>query len=243
MGKEKEIGLITIYHVPNYGSVLQAYATQKILENAGATCSMLNYRYPNEWHIRKDSLRKRSLKAKVALLLGLKSAHRKSKKLSSFRKKYYHFTKEYESLDALKKEDWSGYDAFCVGSDQVWNSRFTLGDSAFMLSFVPDDKFKFSLASSFSANIVPMDFKEKYRKFLAKFDVLSVREQNGNDIVENDLKLPQKAQVVLDPTLLLNKAEWLEEFPVKEEAKEKYILVYVLTYAFESRPYVYEVIK
>lgn len=31
----KKIGLITIYSVPNYGSVLQAYATQEVFKKMG----------------------------------------------------------------------------------------------------------------------------------------------------------------------------------------------------------------
>lgn len=30
-----KIGLVTIYDVPNYGTILQAYATKKILERLG----------------------------------------------------------------------------------------------------------------------------------------------------------------------------------------------------------------
>ena len=46
----KKIALITIYPVPNYGSVLQAYATQIMLEEHNIECDVINYRYPNEWH-------------------------------------------------------------------------------------------------------------------------------------------------------------------------------------------------
>lgn len=245
MEKKRKIGLITIYHVPNYGSVLQAYATQCVIEKMGYECVVLNYKYPNEWHINQDARRKRSLKAKIALWLGLTSSHRKNKELLKFRKAYFHFSKEYANLDALKAEDWSSYAAFVVGSDQVWNSRFTLADSAFMLSFIPDYKYRISVASSFSSKHIPQEFKEKYKRYLEKFHNLSVREENGKCIIENDLNIKKNVKILLDPTLLLSKYDWLKIFPPmhKRDEDNQYLLLYLLTYAFESRPYVFEVVR
>ena len=38
-----KIALFTIFRVPNFGSVLQAYATQKILEEQGHECIIIDY--------------------------------------------------------------------------------------------------------------------------------------------------------------------------------------------------------
>ena len=35
--------LVTIFRVPNFGSVLQAYATQCVIESMGFDCRILNY--------------------------------------------------------------------------------------------------------------------------------------------------------------------------------------------------------
>lgn len=245
MEKKGKIGLITIYHVPNYGSVLQAYATQCVIEKMGYECVILNYKYPNEWHINQDVRRKRSLKGRIALCLGLTSSHRKNKKLLKFRKTHFHFSKEYANLDALRAEDWSCYDIFVAGSDQIWNSRFTLADSAFMLSFIPDYKCRISVASSFSSNYIPQEFIEKYKRYLNKFRNLSVREENGKRIIKNDLNIEKNVKILVDPTLLLSKEDWLNIFPQmqKQQKGDGYILLYLLTYAFESRPYVFEVVR
>lgn len=248
MSERKKIGLITIYHVPNYGSVLQAYATQCAIENLGFECIILNYNYPNEWHTcqrhpRKSNLIKKGI-IKVAKLLSLKAAYRKAKKLQQFRNNYYHFSKNYLNLDALKCENWNDYYAFVAGSDQIWNYRFTFADSAFMLSFVPDGKYRISLASSFSSNSIPDNLKQKYKTNLQKFDALSVRETNGRSIIENDLNIKKDVKVLLDPSLLLSKEDWLANFPIKRRKQaDKYILLYLLTYAFEPRPYVYQVVR
>ena len=179
----KKVGLITIYHVPNFGSVLQAYATQVLLENMGLECSVINYKYPNEWHHSLGRPRP-TLKTKIGHMFGLKPTHRKANKLIQFKKKNFKFTQLYNSLDELKRADWSSYDLFAVGSDQVWKSQFTLSDSAFMLSFIPDDKYRMSIASSFASKSIPEKFRDKYKKYLSKFNAISVREKNGIDIVK-----------------------------------------------------------
>lgn len=240
---KKRVGLITIYHVPNYGSVLQTYATQVLLEKLGMECHIINYKYPNEWHFAQGRLRP-TIKSIIGHLFGLKPSHRKANKLVDFKKTHFNFTKLYKSLDELKKADWSGYDMFAVGSDQVWKAHFTLGDSAFLLSFIPDDKYRISIASSFASKSVPDKFIEKYKKYLGKFNAISVREHNGIDIVKNDLQLSCTPEVILDPTLLLSKEQWMEIVPRSNfNKKKKYILLYMLTYAFEPRPHIFEVIK
>ena len=239
----KKVALITIYHVPNFGSVLQAYATQMLLENMGLECSVINYKYPNEWHHSLGRPRP-TLKTIIGHMFGIKPAHRKANKLMQFKKENFKFTQLYKSLDELKRADWSGYDIFAVGSDQVWKSQFTLSDSAFMLSFIPDDKYRISIASSFATKSIPEKFRDKYKKYLGKFNAISVREKNGIDIVKKELGLECTPQVVLDPTLMLSKEEWLELIPRSSfKKKKKYILLYMLTYAFEPRPYIYDVIK
>lgn len=238
-----KIGLITIYHVPNYGSVLQAYATQVLLEKLGHECKIINYKYPNKFHYSLGRP-KQSIINKIGRFLGLNSAHRKANKLKEFKDKYFHFTKLYSHLNELKSEDWKDYDLFVVGSDQVWKSKYTLGDTTFLLSFVPEKKRRISIASSFATSSIPEEYRERYKSFLKKFDAISVRENNGKYIIEKELMLNCTPSVILDPTLLLSKDEWLEIIPRSNfKKKKKYILLYMLTYAFEPRPYIFEVIK
>ena len=147
-------------------------------------------------------------------------------------------------MDELKKENWNNYHAVVVGSDQVWNARFTLADSVFMLSFLPDETRRISIASSFSMKSLPVDIREKYHKNLERFDAISVREKNGIDIITKELELNSSPEVILDPTLLLSKEDWMNLVPrSKFIKKKKYILLYMLTYAFEPRPYIFEVLK
>lgn len=41
-----KVGVITLHRVFNYGSVLQAYATQKVIESIGHECEIIDYITP-----------------------------------------------------------------------------------------------------------------------------------------------------------------------------------------------------
>lgn len=235
-----KIGLVTIYQVPNYGSVLQAFATQHLLEKMGAECRIINYYYPNQWHYSQGAKKRTGIRTWIRSILPSK----KFKNLDMFRRSYLHLTKPYEDLDQLTTEDWSSYDAFVVGSDQVWNPRFLRADKTFMLSFVPNDKPRYSLSSSFATDTIPEIFRKKYFDQLSKFNALSVREQNGVSVINDELGLNKNVKVLLDPTLLLSKEDWLKCIPRSGfKNKRPYIVLYLLKYSFEPRPYIFEVVK
>lgn len=236
----KKVGLTTIYSVPNYGSVLQTFATQETLKKLGCDCRIINYRYPNEWHY-KQGTPKPKFSSKIAYLLGVKPYHRKALKLNKFKKKYFNFTPIYNNLKELEQNKWDDYDWIIAGSDQVWNPRFLKGDTAFMLSYLPNNIKRFSLASSFACNSLPEEYTATYKKHLSRFDYISVREENGINILQNELGINKDIEVLLDPTLLLSKEEWLQLIPRSTFRKKKpYILFYMLDYAFDPKPYIFD---
>lgn len=233
-----KVALMTIFQVPNYGSVLQAFATQIVLEKIGLDCRVIDYHYPNQWHfkngIKKVSSFKKLLK-KVLEVVGL--YENKERFIDSFRKDYLKLVGPFKSLDSLKKADWSDYAAIISGSDQVWNYRFHNADSAFMLSFVEGVK-KISIASSFACTEIPTDLIPKYYKWLNRFDAISVRESNG-DAVFRQIGISKKVSVMLDPTLLLSSTEWDAQLNLSDDSGYgKYVLLYIQDYAFNPRPYI-----
>lgn len=233
------IGLVTIYGVPNYGSVLQAYATQKMFELMGHECVLLKYDHYKD-QMRRSGARYKSVLKAMALdyIPYLKTA-----KLRKFRNKYFHFSKSFNSIDELKNNNWDDYDLFVVGSDQVWNTNYLNGNTAFLLSFVPSGKPKHSLSSSFALKHLPEDYISLFRKELSQFTSLSVREQNGVDIIKHDLRIEKDVKVTLDPTLLIDRSQWLSLVKSKIKPNKPYILVYLWTYAFEPRPYFERVLE
>ena len=240
----REGGLVTSYDVPKYGTVLQAYATKRILENMGCEVTTVQYTRENNW-VRSKSLMKKSYSLKN-FIHRLKVTHygRMVAKLDKFRLQHLSLSKRYDSLEELKEENWTIYDMFVSGSDQVWNAKFLYGDSVYMLSFLPDYVRRISIASSFALPEIPQEYVERYKLYLQKYDAISVRETNGKKIVEKQLGIDKKVQVLLDPTLMLSAGEWIHDFSVTAgEKSERYILFYMLDYAFDPKPYIFEVAK
>lgn len=234
------IALFTIFRVPNFGSVLQAYASQIVLEQQGHDCMIIDY---NMEQSVLDKMRTTFTPYRIACILGIKPQFRKPGRLNKFIKNYFHLSKRYEGIETLKKVDWQTYDAVVVGSDQVWNARYHGKDNVYLLPFIDTDIDCYSLASSFALKEIPEDYKTEYQRALSKFKAISVRESNGVKLVES-LQIGKNAQLVLDPTLWLNGKEWLSQFGTynKKVTKESYILLYMWTYAFEPRPYIYRVL-
>lgn len=247
---QRTAAVITIYNVPNYGSVLQAYATQQLIEKFGWKCDIIQYRYPNEWHIAQDQHRKTKFYSRVAEYLKLGVNSRQRRKIELFRRRYYHFTQKFNSLDELNESDWSKYNVLIAGSDQLWNAKYTLGDKAFLLSFAPNGIKRISLSSSCATSRLPEQYVESFKKELEKFSAISVREENSKKALIEQLRIHKSVKVISDPTLLLTAEEWQKslslEMECQEGSKEPYILFYRLDYAF-SEPnfilYSYDVLR
>src|SRR5699024_8399387 len=120
------------------------------------------------------------------------------------------------------------YDLFISGSDQVWNLKLTNNDYNYFLKFVKDDNKKVSYASSFGYSNIPEEYRENSIKYLNKYKIITVREKKGQQIIENIVK--RNATTVLDPTLLLNKEEWMKlAKPPTFKMPNKYILLYLVS--------------
>ena len=245
----KTVGIITMHNVLNYGSYLQTVATYKYVEMLGFVPIIIDYRYPTRYHIensknfskkipvcRKPSLVVRAVK-KLAFWLVRPDINTKQRKFSSFYSAYVRFTKPYFSEQELF-DDPPMCDYYIVGSDQVWNPLFIHHDKSFYLSWVKNNGKKVSYASSIAIKEIPDEFIGDLKNELKNFSAISVREDPTNitAILDRDVKQ------VLDPTLLLDKKEWLRCFHPSPIIKGKYILCYILGYSYNPYPYIYNVI-
>ena len=202
-----KIGIITFHRAVNYGAVLQAYALQHALEGLGAQAEILDYRNRYiESCYDPYSLKGNKLKAlaKIALLGGVR--RKKNEAFRSFNKKYLRLSesvyKDSEQLAGAEKF----YDAFITGSDQVWNTGCADFDPAYFLTFVKDKKKKNSYAASFGLTEIPKEYEAEYKKRLAGYRQISVREAQGRALVKE--LTGRDVPVVLDPTLLLTEKDW-----------------------------------
>lgn len=238
----KKIGIITMHKVLNYGSALQAYALQKVLEDMGNEVEIIDYIYPNNYHLQYQRHQKvwRRLASRIINYFRKNLYKERREGLNTFYKEHLHLTKTYHTREELVNDP-PIYDIYMTGSDQVWNPKSIHEDTNFMLSFTNSPN-KVAYAASFAKGEMPEEYEKIYAKELHKYKRIFMREQKGCDIVKN--LTGKETEVVLDPTLLLNKQQWLrfaEQSTI--QINEPYILVYVLGYSFNIYPYIYELIK
>lgn len=222
-----KIGIVTVHSAYNYGAMLQAFATQRVLTEMGHQVQFIDF-YPYELEKANNNLKIDFTLKGIALFLYLKSNISHKKRLKRFRefREQLHLSKRYFT----KKEIYEAppkFDAYLVGSDQVWNVEHGMNTFNF-LDFVNEKASrKMSYASSFGTEEIPDEYKVKLKELLADFSAISVREDDGVKIVKE--ATGRCAAHVLDPTLLLSKDEWEQYIEQKPKIDREYILIYALT--------------
>lgn len=233
--------LVTCYFKNNYGSSLQAFATQKFLDNNNYINLTINTDKLIDFNLGKKKYYKQQLfninfyKSKIGMikfLLIKKISNKKLKnklklredKFNEYKKKKFNLTEPaqtYMELNELSKK----FDNIIVGSDQLWLPVNVVADY-YTLNFVPDTINKISYSTSFGISDIPKKYIELYQRFLKRINYLSVRESNGVEIVEKLIN--RTAKLVCDPTLLLTREDWEKECSENYVIKEKYIFCYFL---------------
>lgn len=237
----KTVGIITTFRQPNFGSVLQAFALQYVIERLGYDVRVIDYKYPNEFHWdaglqigrRKVTLRNRlgDFKRKIQLWLRLRKPT-KMEMLNSFIKKEMKCTRFYPSRQSILKTP-PLYDIYVSGSDQIWNPNTMFGDMTYMFDFAPLDRKRIAYSSSFSCDNIPHKYLASYKENIVRFNAIGVREANGVKLL-NECLGREDAKLVLDPTLLLTKEEWhrYAQKSRKMNLPSRYILFYMLAYTY-----------
>lgn len=214
------IGILTFQFAHNYGAVLQAYALKKTIESMGTEVNIINYLPDGLYQTYSNNLlyylRNRQLKSILKI-------HRKKyqvKKFKDFQNEFLELKYPIFNISDLTLEK---YDTIIVGSDQVWNEKIVPDLSAYLLLDVEKVR-KYSYAASFGSNTISENILPMVKNALSRFEMISIREQSGFNMVSNSCGL--KAFCSVDPVLLLSAAEWRGFYKRKfsVESKEKYIL-------------------
>lgn len=223
----KKIGIITFNETLNYGAILQAYALQKYIESLGYEAKIIDYfceainkrEFPNSMH---DVT---GIKEQIKFVFGKKNREKKTIKFTSFEKEWMDITSR--KFDKSNISDTNNdFDLFISGSDQVFNMSLTGGDTSYFLDFVKDNSKKCTYAASFGYTTIPEMYRKQTKEMLDKeFKFLSVREKQGVDIISKLCGI--SSEVVVDPTLLLDKKQWLSYLGLEKSKSENYILVYL----------------
>lgn len=226
-----KIGILTFHRVYNYGAVIQAYCTQKIVDNLGFSNEIIDYTIPKQKDFTDLYSKRNGIKRFVKTLLLLPFHNERvvrKKKFDLFINSMTLSAKSYTSNQKLYETN-KDYDCFLVGSDQVWNvTKKAEASDAYFLNFVEKNKKKVSYASSIG--VATYDDLVKKKEYLMQFNSISCREIGGAKILSNVVGTTVKT--VLDPTLLVEK-KVLQKLTLKIDS-EPYILYYSLD-GFDQR--------
>ena len=215
------IGILTFTGTSNFGAELQAYALQQVIISRGHHCEIIRYECPQikNAHDPKRAFRSKNLKLLFAPFLYYTYMGRMNS-FAIFEKNYCIFSEKCDSITI--KELVKKYDRIIVGSDQVWNSDITGGDLTYFLDFIDDSQIKCSYAASIGTDYFLGDCK-KYENLVSKFSIISVREQNTANRLEEQLNR-QDISCDADPTIL-NCNRWTEFVRASDESDD-YIFMY-----------------
>ncbi len=220
-----KIGLITFHRAINYGAVLQSYALQKVFDDFGSDCTIIDFRCHELEHFYKPFLvYKGSLKYMIKQ--GIKMAlvyHDRKKKKAKFESFVQKYLRTSESITNKAELDDADFDIFVTGSDQVFNPTITGADAeVYYLSFT--EKKKYSYAASFGKDIITDIVGSLIKSNLNDYERISVREESGAQIIKQIIG--RDASVNIDPTLLIDGTEWREIEEKPKEINKPYILAY-----------------
>ena len=246
----KKLAIITIHGIPNFGSVLQAFALQYYINNyiPDIKAEIIDYDYRHLMHRIKRIRVVGVLSFLYNEIVGRFKKHtpqriEKLEKFQKFRDEELSLTDRYSNPFLLRmSRRLLNYDAYIAGSDQIWNTKEVQGDTVFLLDFISKEKPKISFGSSFGIDYVHNRYRKIFAKYLKQFLYLGVRELKAKEIIR-DLGVDVPVEVTCDPTLLLGKDTYMQ-LACKStiELPESYILVYGLAYAFNPMPALKKVI-
>ena len=242
----KKVGIITIVNVNNYGAELQAFATFRKLQLMGYNAEIINYLYYKDWRYidskMSRSFNSMSIKGKIIyfakyrvasfvlnkiLPLICKDVKQRIANFNSFHQHNTRFSKLYKSMKDLYT-DTPIYDVYMVGTDQVWNPNASSSIEPYFLTFAPHSALTVSYASSFGVSKIENNsIANRIKLGLSSIKTISVRESSGVNLVKE--LTGRTAQLVCDPTLLLNKSEWTMFMKPVSNMPQRYVLIYQLS--------------
>ena len=225
-----KIGILTYHRSHNYGALLQAVALRVYLEKLGHSVYYVDYwpDYHEKMYRHFDIYRFniRGLKGKVGYLYHvIRDYLPKEKRIKTFNTFINNYIKPY----CIAYSDDTQLDAVIYGSDQIWRRQKRLDDKFDEVYFGKNKinaKYQISYAASMGEIKSSIEDDKKIKESLSKFKNVGVREENLRRYlteigVDNIL-------LNVDPTLLLNKDNWVDIVNIKPIVDSKYVLLYDL---------------
>lgn len=206
----------------NYGGNLQRYALIHVLQDLGHEVThlytTLGWKIPGRYPIftiaKRIGLRLLQRNTAVFLERAMEQEYQNDNKhVLPFYNKYVPHTARIIPGDDLTV--YNDYDAYIVGSDQVWrrSMSYVFPFHTMLLSFVEKLKgirrIAYGVSFGNSKDEIPVDEKPYLNHLYKLFDAVSVREDSGLQMLDSLGWTKPEAIQVLDPTLLLPKEHYI----------------------------------
>ena len=196
---KKNIGVLTWHYYSNFGSALQAFSLQNVIESLGHKVELVNYHNPKfgtaSWF--KDIIR--LFLGNSIGLIPSKLTDRLKFATICFSHKYHNLGKITTNEKILPKLT-RKFDVLVCGSDQIWAPN--VFNPVYFAAFADKQIRKVSYAASIGLNTIPEDLAPKYKELLRPFYSIGIREEEGKNLLKNVCGID--STVVLDPTLLVD---------------------------------------
>lgn len=247
-----KIGIITIHNSPNYGANLQAFALWKYLEMQGHDVEIIDlYRPFQKEYVpsKKYKPYARSMSCKSIILSLLRKINSRNKVQRTFSEEAFQKIRTFNSMIRLSKPykgidelyaDPPKYDLYVSGSDQLWNPTQSYCLEPYFLTFAPQGSKKISFATSIGVTSLTENVKRDFKKWLNSYEVISVREKQGKDLLESFLD--REVYQVADPTFLLEPQLW-KSLAVYPSIEQPYVMLFALQHNQELFNYVQKIAK
>jgi len=215
-----KIAILTLPLHKNIGGILQLYALLAYLKNNGHEVLVINRGFNKAKTSVGGVLNNVIIQPLIAF------------NINKFIGKYIvPKTKKIDASEQLSIVNELGIKTVIVGSDQVWRIDYVPDwYKDYFLEFVRSkDIKKISYAASFGSHEwnYPDSITNEVKALLQDFSAISAREKSGVNICKNIFGI-DKVEHVLDPTLLLEKNDYLKLLESKKNKKHNGILTYFL---------------
>lgn len=223
----KKIGIITINGDNNYGNRLQNYALERTIVSLGYDAETIVF--PAQTKLR-DHLRL----AKNSMNKNYREKQKDFKKMNKLKSiEFKNFREKYlNNVEHSRNEDFSEFDRFICGSDQIWNPSWRLIDE-YWLRFVPENK-RFSYAASMATTSIHKSNMKKLSRYLNEMNEISVRESESIELIRKFTD--KKVELVIDPTMLLRKEDYQQLINEQQDSKVDPSKKYIIIYSLEGLP-------
>ena len=224
-----KIGILTLRLHNNYGGILQAYALQKVLQQMGHDATLIDKsRFIKLPFFKKyPSYFKRLIKNVLFdsnLVVRWDKKYNDDMNVISINT-YPFILKHIKRIEAnnnysnIKQDD---FDAFVVGSDQVWRPMY-FGQAIIPCAYLSFAKEWNVKRISYAASLGTEDWEyteeqtTECKELIKLFDAVSVRESSAVELCKKHFDT--SAMHVLDPTMLLDASDYIKLFEDENTAQ------------------------